>query len=178
MFTQTFWTQLSTENTLGTSTSAVTENNVSFQANGFPGAAAYLAAFDQYCIYAVVLTISYLQENSIVTSSVQNVRVHTALDYDNQTNIGLPALQSFSTYSAAEMSPNTSVLRYVKPCLSGTIQGGGGARNAASIERSWIDSATNDILHYGVRIILGQTVLSTVSVTIGFSAVFGFRNGI
>lgn len=177
-FTQTYWTQLSVNFTFGSSTSAITENNVSITINGFPGAAAYLATFDQYCIYSALVTYAYLQENSAVTSSVQNVRVHTALDYDNVANIGLNALTSYSTYSAAELTPNTSVVRYVKPCVSDSLISGSTPQAGSGIQRRWIDSAFNNITHYGVRCIVGQTVLSSVSIDEGITVIVGFRNGI
>jgi hypothetical protein len=177
-FTQTYWTQLSVNFIQASSTSAIVENNISITINGFPGAAAYLATFDQYCIYSSTVNFAYLQENSAVTSSVQNVRVHTALDYDNVANIGLNSLTSYSTYSVTELSPNTSVIRYVKPCVSDSLIAGSSPQAGSGIQRRWIDSAFNNITHYGVRCIFGITALSVVSIDEGISIVVGFRNGI
>lgn len=177
MLTQTYWTQLSINSTTASSTSAIVESNFAFGAASFPGMAAYLATFDQYCIYAAIVTYSYLQENSAITSSVQNVRIHTAIDYDNTANIGLTALQSYSTYSASELGPNTSVVRFVKPCVSDSLVGSS-AQVGSGIRRSWIDSAFNLVAHYGLRAIFGQTVLSTVSIDVGVTIIAGFRNGI
>jgi hypothetical protein len=177
-FTQTFWTQLSSaDNIAVSSTSAVVEANVSPAANGFPGAAAFLAAFDQYCMYSCVMTVSYVQENSAVTSSVQNVVVSTALDYDNVANIGISVIKGFSTFSEALLAPNTSIVRFVKPAINTSQYAGSGVQQSG-VQRSWIDSAFNSINHYGFRLILGITPVSTVSVNVSFTAVFGFRNGI
>jgi hypothetical protein len=177
LFTQTYWTTLSNVVQVTSSVSAITEYNISFAANSFTGSAGYLATFDQYCIYMLIVNFAYLQENSAVTSSVQNVRIHTALDYDNAANIGLNPLMSFSSYSASELGPNTSLVRSVKPCVSDTLYGSG-TTTGSGLRRTWIDSAFPTIVHYGVRSILGQTVVSTVTIDIGLTAIFGFRNGI
>lgn len=161
-----------------TSQSAVVEANVSPAASGFPGAAAYLAAFDQYCMYSCIMTVAYIQENSAVTSSVQNVIVHTALDYDNVVNIGLALLKSFSTYTEAQVAPNTSHIRMVKPCLQTGQYNTSNAVVASGVQRAWIDSAFNAIPWFGFRLITGITPVSTVSLNITFTAIFGFRNGI
>jgi hypothetical protein len=179
LFTQTFWVQLSADNNFGSSTSAITEFNLPFTLSTLPGAGVYLAAFDQYCIYSVIVTYAYLQENSAVTSSVQNVRIHSALDYDNVTNLGsITALQGFSTYSVSELAPNTSMIRFLKPCLATSLAAGTTNTVGAGIQRSWVDSAFPAISHYGFRSILGITQLSSVSVTLGVTAIVGFRNGI
>jgi hypothetical protein len=178
-FTQTFWAQLSSaDNIVVSSQSAVVESNVSPQANGFPGFAAFAAAFDQYCIYSCVMTVAYIQENSAVTSSVQNVIVHTAIDYDNVSNIGLAALQGYSTYSETQVAPNTSLVRFCKPCISSSQYTTSSTAQPSGVVRQWIDAAYNTIAHFGFRLITGITPVSTVSLNLSFTAVFGFRNGI
>jgi len=124
------------------------------------------------------MTIAYIQENSAVTSSVQNVIVHTALDYDNVNTVGLPVLTGYSTYSEAQLAPNTSIVRFLKPCLQTSQYNTGGSAVASGIQRAWIDSAFNAIPWYGFRMILGITPVSTVSCNVSFTAIFGFRNGI
>jgi len=178
MFTQTYWTQLnSSDSIVVSSQSAVVESNVAPAANGFPGANNFLACFDQYCIYSCIMSISYIQENSAVTSSVQNVVLHTALDYDNVANIGLPALTGYSTYTECLLAPNTSHLRFIKPTIS-SAQYASTSSQPAGVQRAWVDAAYNTVNHYGFRLITGITPVSTVSMNVSFTAVFGFRNGI
>jgi len=178
LFNQIFWTNMTSESILTSNASAITESNLAFGIGSFPGYTTWLGSFDQYCLYSCVITFSYLQENSAVTSSVQNVVVHTAIDYDNIATIGLSAIQSYSTYSATQLSPGTSLVRYVKPCIA-VSQGGGSSSPALSgVARQWINSAFNAVTHFGLRCILGITNVSTVSITINVTGTFGFRNGI
>jgi hypothetical protein len=178
LFDQIFWTNLSLETILTSSASAITESNIAFGIGSFPDYSSYLQTFDQYCLYSCVISFAYLQENSAVTSSVQNVVVHTAIDYDNITTIGLTALQGFQTYSATQLSPGTSLVRYVKPCIA-VSQGGGSSSPALSgVARQWINSSFNAVTHFGLRCILGITNVSTVSLTFNVTGTLGFRNGI
>jgi len=176
MFTQTFWIQLSQGDTTITSNlSAPVEANSVFAMVNLNGASAYLAAFDQYCIYSVVTTYSYSTESF---SSSQNVRVHTALDYDSIATIGLPALQSFSTYEAFTIAPDTSGMRYIKPCIADFQVQGTVTPVPSGVSRRWVDSGYSSVSHYGIRTILGPTPSGTVSVIIAVTAVIGLRNGI
>jgi len=177
-FTQTFWAQLTAaDSAVTTASSAITETNYYFAISNFNGGSNYLSAFDQYCIYSVIATFSYGSENATILSNNSNVRVHTALDYDNVVNIGLPSLQTFSTYEAATIAPNTSLMRYVKPCLA-SYQYNGTSPVSSGVQRQWCDSTSPGIQHYGVRVIMGPTPAGTLNIIHSFTAVCGFRNGI
>jgi len=175
MSNQIFWTKFKQDQTISVSNISVTETNFSFSAGSFPGAASFLACFDQYCIHSAIVTFS---SNANVTSPF---RIWTALDYDSVADIGKAGIQAFSNCAFASLAGggDTSHERLVFPCVAPQLTGSASLPQAAGVGRCWVDSAYPSILHYGLRSVVDLWVnVSTQAVEITFTAVFGFRNGI
>lgn len=155
------------------------ESNVVMTVAQFPAYSAILALFDQYCIYEVVLDL-WLTGMSTSTSLPSAVQIATAIDLDNVTNIGLTGLQQFASYNLTTVTNETTVQRFVKPCVAPYVTRAGGVTAGSGITRAWLDSGYSDVLHYGFRIISLPTVLTanTLRVNIGLTAIIGARNHI
>lgn len=169
---QIYWAQFSADNQLTVSSLVVSENNIAFTLGMFDST--LVKGFDQYCIYSVTASWFYCLEPTGVI-----VRIYTALDYDSVAAIGKVALQAYSTYEAAMLSGNTSLIRYVKPCIAPTVSNTTPLDQSALVTRQWIDSAYPSIPHYGIRCILdlvGTTQVSAVEVS--YTAIIGYRNNI
>jgi len=172
---QIFWTMFKSDNAISVSNIAVSEFNLSWGINAFPGAAAFLAAFDQYCIHSIVVTMS---SNSNVSTPF---RVWTAIDYDSVSNIGKAGIQAFPTcaFSSLAGDGSSSHERLLYPCIAPQITGLGTLPQAGGVGRCWLDSAFPNIIHYGFRSVTDLWVnVSTQAIEITYSAVCGFRNGI
>jgi len=172
---QIYWLQTSTDVQLNASSTGPTENNYAFTAANFPEFADYVSCFDQYCIYSFVFTFAYMGNAS------QPVRLYTALDYDSITAVGKTGIQGFSTYQFSVLSSNgsTSLIRYLKPCISSYQLSSSAVPYPSGIQRAWIDCAYSSIAHYGLRTIIDQWVSTANNVVeLSITAVFGFRNAI
>jgi hypothetical protein len=172
---QIVWTKFKTDQQISVSNISTTETNVDFTAAAFSGAANFLAAFDQYCIHSVIITMS---SNANVTTPF---RVWTALDYDSTSVIGKNGILAFSNCCFASLAGggDTSHERLLYPCVAPQVTGTSFLPQAGGVGRLWLDSAYPNIIHYGFRSIVDTWVnVSTQAIEITYTAVFGFRNGI
>jgi hypothetical protein len=166
--TQIHWVRLSATSLVTTSTTVVTEQNISMALTSFAGYADFTSAFDQYCIYGVSATFL----NTTPLNGV--VRVYTALDYDSVFAIGVTGIKQFSSYNESQLAGDSSLVRYVRPCLATAVYNAGGA-SASGIMRAWVDMGEPGVIHYGIRAIYDTTV-SVCTAQVSLSAVIGFRN--
>jgi len=148
---------------------AYTESNVAFQINNLANTS-FLATFDQYCIYAVTVTVS--MDGS--TSSTAPVTCYTAIDYDNVANIGLQGIEAYSNLNQCTITPNNSLVRFIQPCIATNIYGSSGF-GAYGTVRSWVDANSSNAQHYGFRAVFIQPTSQTV-VRYNFEFIIGLRN--
>lgn len=175
MSNQIFWTKFKSDITVAVSNIAITEFNLSWGINAFPGATGFLAAFDQYCIQSIVVTMS---SNANVSTPF---RVWTAIDYDSVANIGKAGIQAFSTCCFASLAGggDTSHERLLYPCIAPQVTGTGALPQAGGVGRMWLDSGYPNIIHYGFRSVIDEWLnVSSNAVEITYTAICGFRNGI
>ncbi len=153
--------------------SAYTESNFLFQLSALSNSSQIGSLFDQYCIYAV--TVSIFADN-VSSSYGQSLVVHTALDYDNVASVGPTAILGFNSCETSALTVGDSIVRFVKPCVAGNVYGSS-AFGSYSTQRIWLDMASKDVSHYGVRmIVIAPPNASSLRVTQNF--VVGLRNTI
>jgi len=157
---------------ISTSITTLVEQNYSFQVSQLNSSASYLAVFDQYHIAQVSLTFSSLQAPN---SAGVLADFHTALDLDNQTNLGsIAAIDSYSSSQVDNLSYGKSVTRSVRPCIKTTS----GSSAASVCERQWVDSAFNAIAHYGIRSIVNTTVGAAYAIRVEQTMWVCFRSNL
>jgi len=173
---QIHWVELTYSTVLGASSTGPTEANAYFNANFFNGFSDFSDCFDAYCLYSV--TCAYVSIASGSTSGPP-IRLHTAIDYDNTTNIGLPTIMEFTSYQLDVLvaTGNTSAIRYVKPAVAIQVQNATtGLPVPGAIGRCWLDMAYSGTAHYGIRQIVDQFPTNTSSaVNVNYTGLFGFR---
>jgi hypothetical protein len=175
MLNQLYWVKTTFSNNFTTSTTAITENNTSYNATTYlPQSTSYFAVFDQYMLHSV--TTTYTNTSNIATNAAA-VQLFTALDFDNTANLGSAAtLGGYSTCYVDVLGPGKSVTRFVKPCVA-IVEQASGNTVSASINRSWVDSAYPSVLFYGNRAIAANTTTASL-ILIEFSCIWCFRNNI
>jgi hypothetical protein len=127
---------------------AIVENNYSFQINNIAGTSNYTSTYDQYCLVQGSVTFS----STLPPGQVTGVgTLHSALDFDNVTNIGsIQALDNFSSSQTDMMSPGRTIVRSIRPCCKLNAAG----TNSVVPMRCWIDCSATGIAHFGIRTVL------------------------
>jgi len=159
--------------TYTTLTTGVFEQNQTFSLSLHPQSTSWAALFDQWCVLAGSVTLLNPQAPG---STAPEIEVHTALDFDNITNLGsLTTIDDYDSSQVDILGPGSrvNVTRSVKPCLKTSASGNA---NGALL-RTWCDSASPSSAWYGIRCIFAQT---TTAVTFIYetSIWFGFRGRI
>jgi hypothetical protein len=171
---QIFWVRCVISDQVTTNTTTITESNIAFTAaNALQQAATYLALFDQYYLAEVFVTVA---NNTLVSStSVSMPQIYTAIDYDNASNLGSASLISgYSTCNSTTLGPGKSITRYLKPCVSPSLGGVGGA----GVARIWVDNAFNSVPFYGFRQITQNTPAGAQSLDRTWTCTWAFRNNV
>jgi len=160
-----------------------TEATFAFSLNLFLSASAIVSLFDQYCIY-MVSTRAFLEVSTTTapTSSLVSFgRVYSALDFDSSNALGSEAIiQRYSTVQVSDLVHGKSYERNVKPVV-GLVTGSGNSttNSGVALNRLWINSAFQQVPHYGIRyMFVGNQSATTPSVQIQVTAIIGLRNNI
>jgi len=136
-----FIQQSSTVPTYGTLT-------VSF-ANNCTDYTSLAAVFDQYRIMAVEVVLRAVANQSSVNAQSKGF-LHTVIDYDDST-----ALTSLAQAQAYENCISTPVYfsqrRCFKPRVAVATYGSGAFTSFSNMEAPWIDAASSNVTHYGVK---------------------------
>jgi len=149
---------------------AYTEKNVAFQINNLPNYTYFTSAFDQYCIYAVTVTVSL--DGS--TSSSAPVSLYTAIDYDNVSAIGLAGIEAYSNLNQCTITPQNSLVRFILPCIATNLYGSSGFGSYGTT-RSWVNANSASVQHYGFRAVYVQPTSQTV-MRHNYEFIIGLRN--
>jgi hypothetical protein len=172
--TQTYWTKLMYDFNFTNSTSIVTETNVYFPLSNFQDYSSFTSCFDQYCIYAITVTISLL---SSATSYTTPIGVYTAIDYDNTASIGKAGIMGLSTCNFSQVSMSNTTSRFFRPCIAPVIYNTASAFNGTGVSRSWLDVASVNVPHYGWRSVVNPSA-SQQPLEVNVTAMVGWRNTI
>jgi len=171
---QIHWIQYQSQRTQTLSASATTEVNYSFSLSEVSSISGLTAFFDQYCIYAISITV---QCNDVgVSATTETGRAYTAIDYDNINALGSEAaIQAFGT--CVQFVPGRgSVQRFFKPCVAPAVYNTGGTFTGYGVSRSWLDCASAAIPHYGYRSFYAANSVSGLNIDHAITYVVGFRN--
>jgi len=166
---QIYWIKEIVTSTVGTSTTTFVENNSVFTLSSLADASTLAGVFDQYCIYSVAQ--SYHVDGNSPTGVMCSVL--TALDYDNASAIGPTGIVSYSNCTETMLSPTSSLVRYIKPCIA--VAAFSSAFTSFATQRCWLNCSSPGVQHFCIRAILLQTN-AAFNVRISSEYVVGFRN--
>jgi len=174
---QIYWVeQTCTINTgISVSNSIDTEGGFGFTLSQLGDYAALTSCFDQYCIYSVLVTIQ-VNAAGLTNTAARYGRLTTALDFDNVLSLGSEAANmQFSTARTTNLVSDMAVQRYIKPCVAPALYGGS-TFSSYGIARSWLDSASTNTQHYGLRVYFSGNTASNVTYDVIGTFVCGFRS--
>jgi hypothetical protein len=160
-----------------TTTTGLVETNFTGALNVHPQASSWQGLFDQWSIPQMTVEFDSLLPPG---SSVQPPMLYTALDFDNNANIGsITNIEDFSTCEAVPMTAGRRTMRSVRPSVK-LIQGlnGGGTSISGPAGPMWVDSGQLTTAFYCIRSILSPAVSTPVSINTTFTIWFCFRNQI
>jgi hypothetical protein len=169
------WVQDSYETTISISNSAPTYYGLAFLLNAFNALNNMVSYWDQYCIYSAVVR---LYTGYVGAQPFSLGEVVTCLDFDNITSLG--SYQSYLDYSSADeavIMPGKSIERFLKPTVTTEVYNGSIA-TAYGLARTWIDSGSSAIPHYGFRAAFQNNGLSGAAMVVSVTIIAGFRNSI
>lgn len=172
---QIHWVQAQYVRVNSLSSSANSEINYSFALSDIANVVGFTGFFDQYCIYAVVITV---QCNDVgVSASTETGRGYTAIDYDNVNNIGSEAaIQAYGTCVTWIPGGGSVQQRLIKPCVAPAYYNTGAVFTGFGVGRCWIDSASPSVPHYGYRSYYAANTVGGINLDHVITYVIGFRN--
>jgi hypothetical protein len=157
---------------LSSSTTTFTENNVVYTLTGYLNqATSYTNCFDQYYLAEAIMTVT---NTAMISGNLADPIVYTAIDFDSAGNLGsVAAISAFGSCVASVLAGGQAITRYCKPCNSTSLITGTGA----GVTRTWVDTSTPGVNFYGFRVLVngaGSSASSTFSRT--HNLVWCFRN--
>jgi len=171
---QIHWVQAEAVKVNTLASSGNTEFNIQFALSDLASVVGLTGYFDQYCIYSIVVTLSF---NDVgVSATTETGRGYTAIDYDNTTNLGSEsAIQAFGT--AVAFVPGRSVQqRLIKPCVAPALYNAGAVFTGYGVARAWLDCTSTGIIHYGYRSFFSGNGVSGINANYIITYIIGFRN--
>jgi len=157
-----------------TSTGTTTNFQYLFQASFLPGFSGLASVFDQYRVKKMEV---YIEPFSASGNLVQcGGKLYTVVDYDDANAATVSQIQQYANVIDAPVNVGR-VYRFT-PHVAQAVYSGAftGFGNVAS-DHMWIDSASNTVQHYGVKITAEQTTFS-VTVNVRAKVWIQFRNQI
>jgi hypothetical protein len=166
------WTQINYGTTFATNAAAAyTEVNQAFALNSFANADGLKAYFDQYCIYAVTISIGFSAAASILGSG-PNGNGYSCIDYDNVSNIGsgaAAAIQAFGSCESFIINEGNAHQRFIKPAVASNVYSA-----SYGVARVWLNSTYDSVPHYGFRSVYFTPTSTSMSLNV--TAIVGWRN--
>jgi len=170
------WVQAKKQIVTSISNSVPTESNLTFHLSDLPDILGLAGFFDQYCIYAVTVSIHPSFEGAGSTLYTFGTVV-TAIDYDNAGTLGsIDAVESYGSAVTHELSPGQGIQRFIKPCVAPALYTSSASFSGYGVQRLWVDSSVTSVPHYGFRSFFVSNTVSGLSCTFDLNYVIGFRN--
>jgi hypothetical protein len=149
---QSYWARLCLSPvTISTSTTVNTLGAFSTALQDFSQYADYTAVFDQYCIVEVVFRFVPVLEASLNTTLSTLI---TAIDHDDDT--APPNIASIQGHTTCLETTNKGQTRLIRPRFAYDAYGNS-AFGAYANRTGYIDSASPNVKHYGVKYVMMPT---------------------
>lgn len=133
-----------------TSTAGFTSNAVVFRLSDIPNSSEFIGLYDQYKINAVKVQVIPRINSAEIAQAVSQVA--SVIDYDDSV---VPAnMNTLVQYQNFKLTQGTKIhSRYLKPKISIPTTGAG----TMVAKSQWLDVATPDVPHYGIKYGFPQT---------------------
>jgi hypothetical protein len=157
---------------VSSSPTTTTEFNQSFTLGVWANYTSITGLFDQYCIHSVLVNIS---TEAVFTAVAGAGRCTTAIDYDNVANLSSESdIQAFASAETVTVVPHMNIQRYVEPCVTTALYQT--SSTGYGSQRLWIDAASPNVPHYGLRILFVNNNVSGFTIDVVCSFRYGARN--
>lgn len=135
-------------------------------------AADWQKVFDQYCIFAVVITF----QTATIPGTTNNMgQITTVIDFTDINNLSSQSeAKSYTTAITEGLSVGKAITRYLEPCVSQNLFQSV-AVNGYGPQRCWIDISSPNIPHFGVKAIVTDNSLP-LQIQVTTEYILGFRN--
>lgn len=151
---------------LQSSTTVDTLSTYAFKLTDLPEYASYTTIFDQYRIDRIVLTFIPCTDLAIPGSTTGGTLqrappIYTAVDYDDN---GTPAsVATVLNYANVRLhAPGRMFKVSFKPHVAVGLYNGTNFTNYGNNANQWIDAASSDVLHFGLKTAMPSNALITV----------------
>lgn len=137
---------------LSSSTSADTLQSYAFKLTDLPEYASYTTIFDQYRIVKIELTFIGTNQAPNAAATLQRTPcIYTAIDYDDN---GTPAsVATVLNYANVRIhAPGKTFTIAWRPHAAVGMYNGTNFSNYGNLTSPWIDAASSDVLHFGVKV--------------------------
>jgi len=157
-----------------TSTGTVTNFQYEFQLSFWSGASSYQACFDQYRVKMLEVWIEPQSFNSDLSQC--GSKLYTVVDYDDANALTVAAIQQYANVIDAPVLMGR-VYRFVPHVANALYSGAFTAYGNQPADKTWIDCASANVQHYGVKIVADQTTVA-VPIYLRSKVWLQFRNQI
>jgi len=155
--------------TVSSGAGAISQYALAFSLSQFGNAVGFTSVFDQYrCLQlqAVFLPITPL-------GSGNGAVIYTVIDYDDNNTITISQADAYASemiVQAGSYFERTWTPHVPDALYSGTFSAYGNRTSP------WIDSASSNVLHYGLKIVVSTTASAVSLYQLKISAVWQFRS--
>jgi hypothetical protein len=133
----------------------------------------FVVIFDQYRIDSIECWI-YLKEAGNTGATI-GLQFYSVVDYDNaQTPSNLSTLQQYTNVVCTPLT-NGHYVKW-KPHVANALYSGSAFTDYGNIPSSWIDSASSDVAHYGIKLGVENTATSALHMNMIVRYHFSCRN--
>ena len=136
---------------LTSSTSVDTLGSYAFKLTDLPEYASYTTIFDQYRITKIELMFVGVNQQALSAATLQrSPPIYTAIDYDDN---GTPAsIATVLNYANVRIhGPGSKFTIAWRPHVASGFYNGTNFSNYGNLTSPWIDAASSDVLHFGVK---------------------------
>jgi len=159
-------------NQLTSSSGGETDYAQYFTLNQIQGISSYTSTFDQYWIKQIECEVTPSSSTAI---NVDNFRWLCVVDYDDAATPTFNGLLQYSNVS--DLSRVEGCMKRFVPHVAISISNNSSSSGARNEPSGWIDSASPDRAHYGVKVSMSATS-TTVVLALRVRFLVAFRNAI
>jgi len=149
--TQNFFWRATRETSVAQTANADVNTSYIFRLSDFPGASDFTTVFDMYKLKAAVIVINPTNNMTALTG-VTIPRLYSCIDYDDANTVTRAQIMQYDTF--VETPPGSGVVRAVVPRMAMAAYGSSAFSSYANMRDQWIDMASTNVEHYGIKVVI------------------------
>lgn len=168
---QIYWRTEGRMQSFTTSTSVPNAPTYNFVLSDIFDVASLAAIFDQFCIYAVKISIT---PNFASGASLSLGSLYSVLDFNDTTALTSSSdALSYGSCKQSVLMPGKTHERFIKPMIASTAYRTS-ALSSYTGSRTWVDIAYPSTPHFGLKLWI-DSVVNSSTVLVYFEYILGFR---